>query len=43
MRIRTQKQLYFKPQSQENRKNDKIKTMINILMSLPEYEEILMP
>ena len=41
MRIRTQKQLYFKPQSQENRKNDKIKTMINILMSLPEYEEIL--
>ena len=41
MRIRAQKQLYFKPQSQENRKNDKIKTMINILMSLPEYEEIL--
>lgn len=41
MRIKSQKQLYFKQSGQENNKNEKIKKMIETLMSLPEYEEIL--
>ena len=41
MRIKSQKQLYFKQSGQENNKNEKIKKMIETLMSLPEYDEIL--
>lgn len=41
MRVKSQKQLYFKQSGQENNKNEKIKKMIETLMSLPEYDEIL--
>ena len=41
MRVKSQKQLYFKQSRQENNKNKKIKKMLETLMSLPEYDKIL--
>ncbi len=41
MRIRSQKQLYFKPQSQETELLEELESTSKILESLPEYEEVL--
>jgi len=41
MRIRSQKQLYFKPQSQETEFSKELAATAKLLESLPEYKEVL--
>ena len=41
MRIRAQKQLYFKPQSAENDPNDQLQALSKIIDALPELNKIL--